>query len=251
VAIEQDFHFWIGSVCRDANSSYPANVIAASDILTVTEKTKNPLPDRSWMLYLFEFFLDRNKEIPVELDLISSFDGNDRFTAVFGGNNQYEFTMPLIVGHSYIREIVIDPSTHVIDYLLADVNTGISESFNLSQKNLVNMNVISNTFQISSFNDISFEGADHFTGLEWHNKKENSPFAIPYHARVSLLQHGILASADKSKHPAYIAYKSIQSDKDDSAKKYPVSFENINVIKGCISYSVKSGSSINGMEYRF
>lgn len=81
------------------------------------------------MLYLLEFYLDA-KEIPVELDLVCSFDDDDELNAVFGGNNQYAFKIPPIVGHSYVREIMADGNSSTIKYMLNDLNSGSQKPFN-------------------------------------------------------------------------------------------------------------------------
>ena len=130
-----DGHFWLGSLCReDATSNkFPNEVTAVSDIITLKDNKGNKPPNNSWMLYLLEFYLDR-KELPVELDLICSINDNGKFWAVFGGYNQHQFKMLPVLGHSYVREIISDPSNGTINYVLNDINIGISETFNLSQQ---------------------------------------------------------------------------------------------------------------------
>src|SRR5437868_9072083 len=112
-------HFWVGSLCRYGSNSiqygvsqsqqptYPSNVVAASDILTILEDLGNHIPDKSWMIYLLEFF-DKATQAPVELDLICQFNNMDNFWAIFRGSNRYKFTKILpVVGHSYHREIIM------------------------------------------------------------------------------------------------------------------------------------------------
>ena len=59
-------HFWVGSFCgilNDGSSSkpvFPRRVIAASDIIALIEDMGNQIPDKSWMLYLFELFNKQN-----------------------------------------------------------------------------------------------------------------------------------------------------------------------------------------------
>ncbi len=87
-------HFWVGSFCGivDDNNdrpSFPGEVIAISDIITLAEDMGNQIPDKSWMLYLLEMF--NKQEIPSELNLICQFDNQDYFEAIFGGINRYRF----------------------------------------------------------------------------------------------------------------------------------------------------------------
>lgn len=161
-----DFHFWLGSLCKEnSTSTFPREVIAVSDEITIMEDLGRRVPDNSWMLYLLGFYLDK-KEVPVELDLICGFNDDGRFTAVFGGNNQYVFEMPLSVGHSYLREIIADGDNGTIMYLLNDLNTGVSETFELSQSsNIKGLEDISKSFEISNLKDIEFMGTDQFTVL--------------------------------------------------------------------------------------
>src|ERR1051325_9853207 len=114
---QNDYHYWLGSYCRESSAlnRYPQKVVAVSDIITIMEDTQKQSPDKSWMLYLLEFFIDNTKKIPVELDLICSFNNDGKFNAVFGGHNQHEFSIFPKVGHSYVREIVCDPVNNSIN----------------------------------------------------------------------------------------------------------------------------------------
>lgn len=47
--------------------------------------------------YLNEFFIDKTKQIPIELDLICSFNYDGTFTAIFGVHNQHSFELPVKV----------------------------------------------------------------------------------------------------------------------------------------------------------
>ena len=74
------------------------------------------------MLYLFELFIDKKRNVPLELDLICQFDNQDYFEAIFGGHNQYRFKDVLPqVGHSYKREIHMKPQNSLIMYNLMDL----------------------------------------------------------------------------------------------------------------------------------
>jgi hypothetical protein len=147
---------------RDPQPKYPDQVSSASDIITITNDRGNNIPDKSWMLYLFEFFVDKKKMIPLELDLTCAFNNDGKFDAIFDGHNQYQFKEIIpTVGHSYVREIIINPLSQTIDYHLTDLNTGKSESFELGDANVKGFS--------SSFTNIKFEGSNHFTGIEWWN----------------------------------------------------------------------------------
>ena len=100
------------------------------------------------MLYLLETFNTQN--IAVELNLICQFDNQDYFEAIFQGVNQYRFKHILpMVGHSYLRQIIMDSQTRLIKYILSDQSTRQSETFGLP---LPNMN-------------FGFIAANHFTGI--------------------------------------------------------------------------------------
>jgi hypothetical protein len=90
----------------------------------------NQIPDKSWMLYVLEIFNTQN--IPAELNLICSFNNDGKFDAIFNGVNQYQFKrITPVVGHSYLRQIVMNPQQQSISYLLEDRNTKQTERFDL------------------------------------------------------------------------------------------------------------------------
>jgi hypothetical protein len=102
-------HFWVGSFCgvlhntSNNKATFPREVVAASDTITLIEDMGNQIPDKSWMLYLLELFNRQN--IPAELNLICSFNNDGKFDAIFNDVNQYQFKqISPIVGHSYIRQ---------------------------------------------------------------------------------------------------------------------------------------------------
>src|ERR671929_2103241 len=143
-------HFWVGSFCGilDDSSSKPAfprGVKAGTDIITLIEDMGNQIPDKSWMLYLLELFNIQN--IPTELNLICSFNNDGKFDAIFNGVNQYQFKQIFpIVGHSYIRQIIMNYQKECISYLLEDQNTKQTERFNLS------LNIIGREFVLEGRN---------------------------------------------------------------------------------------------------
>jgi hypothetical protein len=264
-----DGHFWLGSFCTEdgISNDFPKDVIAVSDLITLLNDLENRIPNESHMLYLLEFYLGNNKvpekEVPVELDLICEFDKNEisynSFWAVFGGNNQYEFKISPVLGHSYVREIVSDPNSTTINYILNDINTGVSETFVLNQqtgiKGIEDISLPPSSddggYGIVGLKDLNFEGSDHFTGLEWHNRSGNEPFPIRYNTAISLLQYG--RRLPQSQNISYTPYRALKENNDHLEKAYPVLFESINVIKGCIRYSINNGSPKpnSGMKFSF
>lgn len=230
-------HFWVGSFCgivddNNGRPSFPRGVVAISDIITLIEDMGNQIPDKSWMLYLLEMF--NKQEIPSELNLICQFDNQDYFEAIFGGINRYRFRQVLpIVGHSYLRQIVINSYKQSISYILEDLNTKQVEGFDLS---LFNTGFV-------------FETRNHFTGLEWWNKVGNIPYPIRYHVEVSQLMYGL---SDRQSDPESITYYPINAlipNSEGSNVLYPISFNNPRIESDFICYGVKSGNCKNGMEY--
>lgn len=189
------------------------------------------------MLYLLELF-EKNEAVPVELNLICQFDNRDNFWAIFGGVNRYKFTRVLpAVGRSYRREIIMSREKKSIEYSLTDVDTKQNETF---------------TFDISSESKFSYEGGNHFTGLEWWNKATggNSPFHIRYKVRISDL--GFIQAMDlvPPKPLAYSPFNVLRPNKDGAyGMEYPVSFKYLAPKDGSIRYIVTSGNTTGGMHY--
>lgn len=230
-------HFWVGSLCLIGLSSFPQNVIAVSDVLTILEDMGNHIPDKSWMLYVLELF-EKNAAVPIELNLICQFDGNDNFWAIFGGVNRYKFTkVRPAVGHSYLREIVMIREEKAIEYSLRDLDTQENESFR---------------FDISSYQNFSYTGGNHFTGLEWWNKSTDgdSPFLIRYKVQISNLSFCQATSQAALKPATFRPYNVLVPNRDDADEDigYPVSFENL-AFNGNIRYVVSSGKTASGMRH--
>lgn len=218
-----------------APQSYPSNVTAVSDTLTVLEDIGNNIPDKSWMLYLLELF-EKDTGVPLELDLICQFNNMDNFWAIFGGINRYKFTGVLpTVGHSYLREIIMKKEKKLVQYVLTDLSTKQSETF---------------TFDVASDRRFSYRGGNHFTGLEWWNKAGggNSPFPVRYKVEISNLRFS--QAADSAQ--VYRPYNMLISSKDDtSGTEYPVSFEDISLKDDSVRYSIASGKTTKGMHFDF
>jgi len=133
-------HFWVGSLCRccsivvgerkDSIGLYfPSDVVGASDIIRIRKDLGNNIPDKSWMLYLLELFdsgatNNNNNHSPIELNLICQFNQYDNFWAIFARVNRYKFTKVIpLVGHSYLREIVLHKHQNSIEYRLTDLDS--------------------------------------------------------------------------------------------------------------------------------
>lgn len=219
-------HFWVGSLCyiQDNGSVFfPPRVISISDIITLDADLGNKIPDKSWMLYLLELFNKQN--IPLELNLICSFNDNGRFHAIFGGVNKYEFTtIPPIVGHSYMRQIIMNSSANSITYILKDITVNKSERFDF----------------VIEERPFIFEASNHFTGIEWWNKSGNFPYQIRFHVKISQLLFGQGDDPSDPQSISYSPYNKLTPNYDGSVMKYPVSFSEPEIRDGCLCYRVIS-----------
>ena len=237
----QHLHFWAGSFCGILYSSgnkpvFPRRAIAATDVIALIEDMGNQIPDRSWMLYLLELF-DKRQNIAIELNLICQFDNQNYFEAIFNGVNRYRFKEVLpILGHSYLRQIIMNSQKGYISYLLEDRNTKQTERFDL------NLNIGRQLF-------FAFEASNQFTGIEWWNKIGNFPYRIRYHVQISQLMYGLLDNPTDSESIVYVPYNALTPNSEGSNLQYPISFHNPRIESGCICYNVKSGNCKNGMEY--
>jgi hypothetical protein len=228
-------HFWSGYFCLadvDVNTQIPQSV-AISDVIMIVSDLENKIPDKSWMLYLLELF---NKEhIPVELNLICSFNDDGKFHAIFGGVNRYEFKIKPIIGHSYLRQITMESSKHRIGYRLMDEISGQTESF----------------FFDIGFNSFDFSISKHFTGLEWHNRIGSAPYPIRYKVEISNLAYGINDDSSDVQSLAYFPYNQLLPDEGGLSKEYPVSFHDFESRNGFISYKIGSGKHHMGIINKF
>lgn len=229
-------HYWVGSFCRildktRGNPLFPGGVTAISDIIKIVGDKGNQIPDKSWMLYLLELFNIRN--IPIELNLICQFDNQDYFESIFQGINRYRFKKVLpIVGHSYLRIIMMYEKNRLVRYSLTDQINGDTEIFDFP---LDNMN-------------FDYVGGNQFTGIEWWNKTGNFPYSIRYNIEVSQLMFGFLDKADPDA-ITFVPHNSLIPNNDNSGTAYPVSFRNIMLKDGCVCYSVEPGNCSNGIHY--
>jgi hypothetical protein len=230
-------HFWVGSFCSIVNNNnkaaFPRGVIAVSDIITLIEDMGNQIPDKSWMLYLLEIFNKQN--IAIELNLICQFDNQDYFEAIFNGVNRYRFKQVLpILGHSYLRQIIMNSQKQSISYLLEDQNTKQTERFDL---------------YLNNSEQFVFEGQNHFTGIEWWNKIGNFPYPIRYHIEVSQLMYGLSDNPSDPESIIYGPHNTLMPNSEGSNIQYPISFHNTRIEDGYICYDVKSSSCKSGMKY--
>ena len=233
-------HFWIGSFCgvldnNDYNNNdrprYPRGFIDICDFMRLIEDIGNQIPNKSWIHYLLEIFNKQN--IPSELNLICQFDNQDYFEAIFAGVNQYRFKQVLpIVGHSYVRQIVMNSLKRTVSYILEDQDTKQTERFDLHLKNI---------------EEFVFEGQNQFTGIEWWNKIGNFPYPMRYHVEISQLIYGLSDNPSDPESIIYGPYNTLIPNSEGSSKQYPISFHNARIVDGCICYNVKSGSCKGGM----
>ncbi len=236
-------HFWVGSFCGILDTSrnkpaFPRGAIAVTDIITLVEDMGNQIPEKSWMLYLLELF-NKHQNIAIELNLICQFDNQNYFEAIFGGVNRYRFREVLpILGHSYLRQIILNPQKQCISYLLGDRNTKQTERFDLR-------------LNIGRKLSFHFEASSQFTGIEWWNKIGNFPYQIRYHAQISQLMYGLSDDNDllDSESIVYMPYNTLMPNSEGSNLRYPISFHNPRMESGCICYNVKPGNCENGMKY--
>jgi len=211
----------------------PQQSIAISDVIKIISDLENKIPDKSWMLYLLELFNKQN--IPIELNLICSFNDDGKFHAIFGGVNRYEFKLKPILGHSYLRQIILEPTKHRIEYRLMDEITGQTESF---------------FFDVDP-NSFDFSISKHFTGLEWHNRVENTPYPIRFHVEISNLAYGINDDSSDLQSIAYFPYNQLFPDEGGFAREYPVSFHDFETRNGFITYKIGSGIHHMGITNEF
>jgi hypothetical protein len=235
-------HFWVGSFCcfldgsNNGKPAFPTGVIAAADVIALIEDIGNQIPDKSWILYLFELF--NNQNIAIELNLICQFDNQDYFEAIFNGVNRYRFREVLpVVGHSYLRQIIMNSQKECISYLLEDRNTKQTERFDLQ---------LNARQELSLF---AFEASNLFTGIEWWNKIGNFPYPIRYHIQVSQLMYGISDNPSDSESIVYGPFDTLIPHSEGTNMQYPISFHNLRMESGCICYNVKYGNCKYGMQY--
>src|SRR5918993_5928779 len=123
-------HFWVGSffccysvivVERKNNPKFyfPSAVVGASDIIRICEDLEKIISQTStgcsiyWnclILALLILIIGRLN------NLICQFNEYDNFWAIFAGVNRYKFTKVVpIVGHSYLREIILHKPNNSIE----------------------------------------------------------------------------------------------------------------------------------------
>ena len=97
---------------------------------------------------------------------------------------------------------------------------------------------------------VKFQPYKHFTGIEWWNKTANVPYPVRHHVEFSMLRYAPhVDSTQDLEMPSYKPYTSLAEDKDLLGKQYPVAFENLREMDGCICYEVNSGVTYTGMTY--
>ena len=210
-------HFWVGSFCcildgsNNGKPAFPTGVVAAADVIALIEDIGNQIPDKSWIHY---------------------------FEAIFNGVNRYRFREVLpVVGHSYLRQIIMNSQKECISYLLEDRNTKQTERFDLQ---------LNARQELSLF---AFEASNLFTGIEWWNKIGDFPYPIRYHIQVSQLMYGISDNPSDSESIVYGPFDTLIPNSEGTNMQYPISFHNLRMESGCICYNVKYGNCKYGMQY--
>lgn len=223
-------HYWLGSINKPElyyKNEHKFFFILIDNIKLVND-LQNEIPDKSWMLYLLEIF--NSQHIPIELNLISQFDGQNYFEAIFNGYNKYRFTKVIPqIDHTYQRKIEFLPFNEAVLYELTDLNNNMNEKFLFS---------LDNTF--------SFRFYQFFTGIEWWNKIDFKPYHIRFEVEISNMMYGINDKPEDKDSIIFFPIDSLFSNKDNLWSLYPVSFFNICVKNGCLSYRVKNGKTKNG-----
>ncbi|MDX1373145.1 MAG: hypothetical protein R3321_11775 [Nitrososphaeraceae archaeon] len=230
-------HYWLGAFCRNLKNYtrgiyFPTNAVAISDTLTLLEDIGNNIPDKSWMLYLLEFF--NSQKIPAELNLICQFDGKNYFEAIFNGVNRYKFKNILpTVGKSYTRILINDKENLSIRYLLIDRSSNESEEFN---------------FKLDGSSNCYYDINEQFTGIEWWNKMGYYPYNIRYKVQFSEIMFGVFDT--NSKGLIFVPYTALIPDKDKLSDSYPISFSDIMIKNSSgIHYNVTAGICNNGIRF--
>lgn len=155
-------HLWTGM-----DNTAPPGTTTASDTIGLVQQNTNMIPDKSWVVNLFEIFTPGATQGVLELDLISEYTGKTRFVAIAMGNNLHYFAIPVVRGHLYRRTITIDLVNTQVVYFLRDTTTGMSETFPFPLPPGVN--------QI----------ADVFRGIEWHNLQGTTTFPVSWVVSLS------------------------------------------------------------------
>ena len=230
-------HYWLGSLCKinEINNEdrlyFPSNSVAISDNIKLVCDQGNNIPEKSWMLYLLELFNIQNRSI--ELNLICQFDNQSYFEAIFLGKNRYRFIdIVPIIGHLYQRIILINKKNRRLEYILNDKTANKNEIF---------------LFDLNR-SDFNYKTFNQFTGIEWWNKKGSFLYPIRYQVEFSQIMFGYHDN-DDTESITFIPHNSLIPDKDAFGIEYPVSFQEVIITDGCISYTVKNGWCNNGIRY--
>ena len=238
MSISRSLHFWLGSINnpQEFYLDYCHKFNIVTDNIKIVHGFKNEIPDRSWMLYLLELFNTQN--IAVELNLISQYDDQNYFEAIFNGFNKYRFIKVLPdTGHNYLRQIKFDKSKLSIEYYLKNLHTEIDETFVLD---------------LTAERSFSYHFSSCFSGIEWWNKIDNRPYPVRFGIEISNLMYGYNDNPDDSESIIFYPVKSMTSNKDGkftntSDAHYPVSFIDKGVKNGCICYLVQQGYCVDGL----
>ena len=156
-----------------------------------------------------------------------------------------------------MREILLDSANRIVKYRLTDLKKEESELFELNSSNIKGSGEnederkLAKEYLIKVLNEVKFEPYKHFTGIEWWNRSDTVPFPARYQVQFSMLSYtnDDLSRQGDPKNVNYIPYTSLMPDNDTLGKQYPISFQNLREMRGCICYDVMSGSTNTGMTY--
>jgi hypothetical protein len=87
-----------------------------------------------------------------------------------------------------------------------------------------------------------------FTGIEWWNKIGSFPYPIRYQVEFSQIMFGYEDKQDNES-ITFVPHNSLISNKDCFGREYPISFQEVKIRDGCISYIVKNGYCKKGIRY--
>ncbi len=137
------------------------NITQFSCSITVVRDNGNKVPPNSDQLYLFIYFGPNETPGEGELDIKCLATGQTSFVAVYQGTVRSVFSLPVTVGHTYSRTMILNKKAKTITFILKDTNTNQQQQFVLNAKNLVAPEQVA-------------------VGIEYHNKLAKGAFPDRY-----------------------------------------------------------------------
>lgn len=171
-------HFWIYSGKFPVNKP---NVTIMTDAITIARALGNEIAISNFILYVLDAksfpgtggkaFADGGGSM-LEFNLICE-DSRDYFSAILQGIGRHQFDIPVIVGHTYTRTVVLslDTKPRTITYIVKDINTNQLEHF------------------VGTLTDDVIVGSPEVLSqaIEYHDKfaKKGQPFPQRYEIKLS------------------------------------------------------------------